>query len=98
MRKSTLFGCFFISALLAATTVVVATATVVSIASATRAAAAEEDEDKNDYPRAVVSTEVTHFVSPLCLFSSHTMLIWGELLQIIFEDFKFLVVCVILCV
>ena len=69
--------------LLAATTVVVATTTtaVISSVSATRAAAAEENEDKDDYPRAVISTEVTHFLDLLCLFSSHTMLKGTKVLQ-----------------
>ena len=69
--------------LLAATTVVVATTTtaLVSSVSATRAAAAEENEDKDDYPRAVISTEVTHFLDLLCLFSSHTMLKGTKVLQ-----------------
>ncbi len=44
---------------LAAAAVIVATA-VVSCVSAAATAAAEEDEDKNDYPRAIVTTKVTH--------------------------------------
>ena len=83
MKKHPLKGCFSFLVLLAATTVVVATATtaVVSSVSAARAAAAEENEDKDDYPRAVISTEVTHFLDLLCLFSSHTMLKRAKVLQ-----------------
>ena len=58
---------------LAAAAVIIATATVVcSISTATTAA--EEDEDKNDYPRTIVSTKITHLRKPPFLFSSHTML------------------------
>ena len=76
IKKAPFQRVLFFLVLLAATTVVVATTTtaVVSSVSATRAAAAEENEDKDDYPRAVISTEVTHFLDLLCLFSSHTML------------------------
>ena len=63
-KKAPFRGCFFAYCCkLAATAVVVATATVVSNACAATAAA-EEDEDKNDYPRAVVSAEVTHCLFP----------------------------------
>ncbi len=71
-EKHPLWVLFFFC-LLAATAIIVTTTTVVATI-ATRAAAAEEDKDKNDYPRAVISTEVTHFLDLLCLFSSHTML------------------------
>lgn len=83
MKKHPFKGCFSFLVLLAATTVVVATATtaVISSVSAARAAAAEENEDKDDYPRAVISTEVTHFLDLLCLFSSHTMLKGTKVLQ-----------------
>lgn len=57
---------------LAAAAVIVATA-VVSSATGAVATAAEEDEDKNDYPRTVVTTKVTHLRKPPFLFSSHTM-------------------------
>jgi hypothetical protein len=60
---------------LAATAVVVtaAAATVVSNGSTAATTAAEEDEDKDNYPRAIVSTKVTHLRKPPFLFSSHTM-------------------------
>lgn len=60
-----------------------ATATVVVTAAVTTAvancvgtaatAAAAEDEDKDDYPRTVITTKVTHLRKPPFLFSSHTM-------------------------
>ena len=60
--------------ILAATAVIFATATVVAEGAVTTTAAAEEDEDKNDYPRTVITTKVTHLRKPPFLFSSHTML------------------------
>ena len=64
---------------LAATAVVVAAATVIGCVTAT--AAATEDEDKNDYPRTVISTKVTHLRKPPFLFSSHTMQVQSSVLQ-----------------
>ena len=70
IKKAPFERVLFFLVLLAATTVVVATTTtaVISSVSATRAAAAEENEDKDDYPRAVISTEVTHFLDLLLRF------------------------------
>ena len=60
---------------LATTTVVLATAVtaVASCVGTAATAAAEEDEDKDDYPRAIITTKVTHLRKPPFLFSSHTM-------------------------
>lgn len=67
---------------LAAAAVVIATATTVvsSISTATTTAAAK-DEDKDDYPRTVITTKVTHLRKPPFLFSSHTMKKQIEMLQ-----------------
>lgn len=63
--------CYLFTALLAAVIVTTASATVVAAVAAV--AAAEENEDKDDYPAAVISTEITHSKNPLFVFSSHTM-------------------------
>ncbi len=75
---------------LAAATVVVAAATAAIISSICTAAAtaAEDDEDKNDYPRAIITTKVTHLRKPPFLFSSHTMQVKYRLLQIDVKKFK----------
>ncbi len=60
---------------LAAAAVILATAIVAATVTGSSAvtAAAAEDEDKNDYPRTIVTTKVTHLRKPPFLFSSHTM-------------------------
>lgn len=68
--------------LLAAAAVVFTSTAIITVVTAS--AAAEDNEDKNDYPGAVVTTEVTHFFDPLFLFSSHTMLKGINVLQIDF--------------
>jgi len=63
-----------------AAAVVIATATGIAGVAAT--STAEEDEDKDDYPRTIISTKVTHLRKPPFLFSSHTMIKEGDVLQI----------------
>lgn len=71
---------FFYSVLLATTIVATAVITAVSAAIAATAAT-EDDEDKDDYPAAIISAEVTHLRNPLFVFSTHTMNKKGNVLQ-----------------
>jgi len=71
---------FYYSVLLATTIVATAVITAVSAAIAATAAT-EDDEDKDDYPAAIISAEVTHLRNPLFVFSTHTMNKKGNVLQ-----------------
>ncbi len=78
---------------LATATVIIATAIVVAAVTVegTVTAAAAEDEDKNDYPRTIVTTKVTHLRKPPFLFSSHTMHKTGGVLHHLRILFIFLI-------
>lgn len=78
----------FYFVVLAATIVATAVITAVSAAIATTAAT-EDDEDKDDYPAAIISAEVTHLRNPLFVFSTHTMNKKGNVLQRILIFFSY---------
>ena len=81
----------FRSAILA--TSIVTTAVITAVCAAiTATATTEDDEDKDDYPAAIISAEITHLRNPLFVFSTHTMNKKGNVLQrkLIFYNFDYL--------